>query len=126
MAKILVADDDEQVRGLIKAILEKENHEVLIAKCGNEAVQAYLNSGENVDLVITDLVMPGRLGVEVILELSRRDANIKFLAITGGERSNENPVYQPVVDLIGEASVLGKPFRIKELSDEVAAMLRSS
>lgn len=120
MAKILVVDDEAAVLCLIRQALEKREHEVLTAGCADEAIQAYLDAGEDIDLVITDLIMPGKTGLDIILELRERDVNIKILAISGGIKDTN---YLPVADLLGAVAHMSKPFKPHELTDEVERLL---
>ena len=86
MAKILVIDDDEQVRTMIKLTLEKAGFDVSEACDGNEAVAVY--DPQECDLVITDIVMPGKEGIETIMELKGINPNARIIAISGGGRIN--------------------------------------
>ena len=86
MAKILVIDDDQQVRGMIKLTLERDGFEVVEAGDGNEAIEVYCR--EEFDLVITDIVMPGKEGIETIMELLGINPQAKIIAISGGGRIN--------------------------------------
>jgi len=68
MARILIADDDQQVRVMLKMTLERAGYEVIEAEDGNEAVKQF-KSGQP-DLVVTDIVMPEKEGIETIMESS--------------------------------------------------------
>lgn len=84
MPRILVVDDDPQVRSLLGAILEREGYEVSTVGDGQEAVTAY--ESDPFDLVITDLVMPEKEGIETFNELRTFDPDVKVVAISGGGR----------------------------------------
>ncbi|MDQ5940165.1 MAG: hypothetical protein QG557_1115 [Pseudomonadota bacterium] len=64
MAKILVIDDEEQLRDLIKKMLTRDGHQILMAQDGEEGVRAFHQF--NPDLIITDIIMPNKDGIEVI------------------------------------------------------------
>jgi len=86
MPRILLVDDDCQVRTMLKLTLERAGHEVTEAEDGNQAVQKY--DPASIDLVITDIVMPEKEGIETIMELRSLDAQVKIIAISGGGRIN--------------------------------------
>ncbi len=86
MPKILLADDDHQVRDMLKLTLERAGHEVVEAKDGVQAVRLY--DPATIDLVITDIVMPEKEGIETIMELRGGDPAVKIIAISGGGRIN--------------------------------------
>jgi len=86
MPRILVVDDDAQVRTMLKLTLEREGYEIIEAGDGTEAVAAY--DSEQVDLVITDIVMPEKEGIETIMELRSTNPAVRIIAISGGGRIN--------------------------------------
>ena len=71
---------------MLKLTLERAGHEVTEAEDGNQAVQKY--DPASIDLVITDIVMPEKEGIETIMELRSLDAQVKIIAISGGGRIN--------------------------------------
>ena len=82
MAKILVIDDEEQIRGLIKRIFQSRGHMVITAD--NGAVGLKMMAQESFDLVITDIFMPEKEGMETIIEIKRDFPTVKILAVSGG------------------------------------------
>jgi CheY-like chemotaxis protein len=84
MPRILVVDDEEQIRRILRLTLERAGHEVDTAADGNEAVAKF--DPERHDLVITDIVMPEKEGIETIQELRQVSAGVKIIAISGGGR----------------------------------------
>ncbi len=84
MASILIVDDEPQVRNLLRRILERSGYTVIEAVNGIEAVNLY--KAQKPDLVITDIVMPDKEGIESIIELRRLNNDIKIIAISGGGR----------------------------------------
>ena len=82
MARILVVDDEPQVRGLIRRVLEHEGHTVELAQDGDLAVKAYRSNPA--DLVILDIYMPEKEGLETILELRDEYPEIRIVAMSGG------------------------------------------
>jgi CheY-like chemotaxis protein len=81
VAKILVAEDDEQVRGMLHQMLERAGHDVAVARDGRQAVKMYRR--EPADVMITDMAMPKKHGYEAIRELKERFPDLKSIAITG-------------------------------------------
>src|SRR5262249_25712910 len=82
MARILVIDDETQIRVLLQRVLESEGHEVFDTRDGREALT--IAESQPLDLVITDIMMPDTDGIEVITTLRRSLPGIKILAISGG------------------------------------------
>jgi two-component system response regulator (stage 0 sporulation protein F) len=120
MATILVIDDEQSIRGLIKEILEKEGHCVIEAANGREGLEVYQT--QPVDLVIMDLLMPDTDGLEATLQLTREYVDAKVIAITGAQ-GNRN--FLDVAKLFGARRALEKPFDINTLvqmvKEELAA-----
>jgi two-component system, chemotaxis family, chemotaxis protein CheY len=90
MARILVVDDEELLRETLRAFLELEGHTVLEASDGMEAVE--LCASEQPDILVTDLVMPARDGLETIRHSRRKHPGVKIVAISGrgGDSINAN------------------------------------
>jgi CheY-like chemotaxis protein len=84
MPKILVADDDADVRRVLQLFLERAGYEVTVVDNGNAAVATY--AADPHDLVITDIVMPEKEGIETIAELRVLNPEVPIVAISGGGR----------------------------------------
>ena len=82
MARILVIDDDIQIREMLRQTLEREEYEVVDAHDGKEGLRLYREAPT--DLIITDIIMPEKEGVETIIELKRDFPDVKIIAISGG------------------------------------------
>jgi len=82
MATILVIDDQEPIRALLRRALEGAGHEVLEASNGRLGLELYQK--RSADLIITDIVMPEMNGLELMLELTRNFLNVKVIAMSGG------------------------------------------
>jgi CheY-like chemotaxis protein len=80
---ILLVEDEKRLRDAMRGILELLGYRVLTAPHGEEALEVYREAEEKVDLVITDLVMPGMGGRQLVQELIRGNPNLRALAITG-------------------------------------------
>ncbi len=105
-ARILVIDDDEMVLATISAILKRDGYEVLEATNGNEG-HRHLR-GRAIDLVITDILMPHKDGIEIILELRRKFPGLKIIAISGGGQIGERDYLKMAIQF-GAFDVLSKP-----------------
>lgn len=107
MARILLIDDDDSVRTALRLLLAHSGHTVIEARNGKEGLASYERS--QVDLVITDILMPEKEGLEVLMALRNRQPPVKIIAISGGGR--QNPAgYLHTAKMMGAARVLEKPF----------------
>ena len=86
MPRILVIDDEEHVRDTLRAALESKGHTVTEACNGDEGMQLF--AAERADLVITDILMPGKDGIQTIKELRQLHPDVKIVAMSGGGRLN--------------------------------------
>jgi DNA-binding NtrC family response regulator len=82
MARILVIDDDIQILEMLRQTLEHEGYEVIDAHDGKEGMKLYREAPT--DLIITDIIMPEKEGIETIMELKRGFPDVKIIAISGG------------------------------------------
>ena len=121
MARILVIDDDRQVRTLLRMILEREGHEVIEAPDGKVGIELYRN--EPADVVITDIFMPEKEGLETIMDLRREYPEVKLIAISGGGRLKPHE-YLVVARKLGARFTLTKPFERDGLLEAVTGILK--
>lgn len=123
MACILLIDDDEQMRRVIRLVLEKEGHTVLEASDGRRGAAIFREFWQDgVDLVITDIIMPEKEGIETISELKEIDPNVKIIAMSGGGRTR-NLDFLKIAEKLGAQRSLAKPFRPHELLETVRDVL---
>jgi CheY-like chemotaxis protein len=108
MARILVIDDDELSRNIVADILIDEGHAVEAVTEGREGIT--LHRADPVDLIVTDLLMPGMEGIETIQELRKREPNPKIIAMSSGHREN-----LAIAKALGATSILAKPFSRQQL-----------
>jgi CheY-like chemotaxis protein len=120
MAKVLVIDDDPGFRRMIRMILTRLDHQVVEAGDGNEGVARFV--AERPDLVISDIVMPDKEGIETILEIRARDPAARIIAMSGGGASLGTGYLAAALKL-GANLVLSKPFRPVELAAMVEQLL---
>ncbi|MFT5370132.1 MAG: CheY-like chemotaxis protein [Candidatus Latescibacterota bacterium] len=120
MARILVVDDDGAIRGAIRRLLIIEGYEVIEAINGREAIAFYRE--QPVDLVITDIWMPDKDGLEVIRELRQISPDLPMIAMSG--RSSRGQVdFLHHAEAFGACQVLQKPFKIEDLVQSVRKFL---
>jgi DNA-binding response OmpR family regulator len=123
MAKILVFDDEPSILLMIKKMLEKAGHEVDIALNGKDGMEQFERNRP--DLVITDIIMPEKEGLETILELRKRYPALKIIAISGGGRVGPDG-YLPSAKLLGADMVFQKPLVQKEFMKAVSILLNEN
>jgi len=114
MASILIIDDEEPIRALLRTTLEAAGHEVTEAANGRIGLELYRH--RPTDLVITDILMPELNGLDLLLELTREFLHAKVIAISGA--GGEQNVLD-VAKLLGARRTLQKPFSMPELLDAV-------
>jgi DNA-binding response OmpR family regulator len=111
--RILVVDDNADLRSTIQALLQADGFEVAVA--GNGEAALALHRSSPADVVITDLFMPDKDGIETILELKKLSPKVKIVAMSGWT-STQGSDYLQVAREIGAAVTLQKPFDPQELS----------
>lgn len=116
MATIILADDEDIIRTLVRRVLQKAGHRVHEARDGQEALNLYPTVGA--DLVITDMIMPGKDGGEAIAELIRHDPQVRIIAMSGGGRGNIASILSLASEL-GARRTLAKPFTLTEFMSAV-------
>lgn len=120
MAKILVFDDEPSILLMIKKMLEKAGHEVEIALNGKEGMALFEKNRP--DLLITDIIMPEKEGLETIFELRKQYPQLKIIAISGGGRIGPDG-YLPGAKLLGANAVFTKPLVPREFLQAVTDLL---
>jgi DNA-binding response OmpR family regulator len=119
MSLVLVIDDDAQIRRMARRILSGAGHAVIEAEHGD--VGLGLLRRDHPALVLTDLVMPKKEGIETICEIRRMRPETGIIAMSGTGTSAD--LYLRVAGKLGADAVLPKPFRAAELLDTVARVL---
>lgn len=122
MARILVVDDEDDVRYALVQALATAGHDCVEASDGELALRRIADS--DVELVVTDLLMPNREGLETIMEIRANRADIKIIAISGGGRVR-NVEFLEAAKRLGADAYLRKPFRLAELTRTVDECLAS-
>ena len=112
MARILIVDDDEPIRRTLRRMLEPAGYDVVEAADGREGVELYKE--DSVDLVLMDLIMPEKEGIQAAAELRHYDPEVKIIAISGGGRIGNIQVLR-IAQKFGIEHALPKPIRLGKL-----------
>lgn len=120
MIKILVIEDDKSFRNVLVTMLQRAGYEVLEAENGNDALRHCQSC--NPDLVLTDIIMPDKEGLETIQDLQNICPDIKIIAMSGGGRFGPNS-YLPLAEKLGARKTLQKPFMRDELLAAIIEVL---
>lgn len=116
--RILVIDDELTVRQTICDVLEASGYSTEGACDGEEGLQKYKNG--RFDLVITDIVMPNKEGIETIREIRQQDPACRIIAMSGRERGG----ILPMAKKLGASGTLTKPFTASQLLETLAGILK--
>lgn len=120
MPHILLIDDDELFRKMLRDTLKELGYTVTEARDGKEGLA--LHKLKPADLVITDLIMPGQEGLETIRELRRLQPELKIIAISGGGRVSPKE-YLPIARQLGANRIFAKPIANEELKQALLDLL---
>ena len=114
--KILIVDDNTVLLEMLNEALVEKGFDVLCCNDGEVAQQKF--SEFKPDIVLTDIVMPGIDGIELLLGLRKIHPNIKIIAMSGGNRGHAE-TYLHMAEKLGANVVLVKPFEISELLEQI-------
>ena len=120
MKRILVVDDEAQIRTMLTQLLEQEGYEVQTAENGEDGFN--LVRKQVFDLVITDMIMPVKDGLKFIMELIKDYPDLKILAISGGGAIKADR-YLTMAGYLGDIATLEKPFKRDRLLELVRQQL---
>ena len=120
MARILLIDDDDALRTMLRLTLIHFGHTVIEARNGREGLDLFPHA--EADLVITDIVMPEVEGIEVLMTLRKIKPRVKIIAISGGGRVSATD-YLRIAQRLGAAKVLTKPFSNEALISAIDEVL---
>jgi DNA-binding response OmpR family regulator len=122
MPTILVIDDDVVVRETFVQILEDKGYRVLAADNGSTGMALFRS--EKPDLVITDIIMPEKEGIQTIMEMRDERADAKIIAVSGGGRIG-NTDFLKIASQLGAVAVIAKPFDPDDFLARISACLAS-
>jgi DNA-binding response OmpR family regulator len=120
VARILLIDDNESLRASLRRTLVRAGYDVRDVPGADAALREYRR--EPPDLVITDIVMPDKEGLETIRELRKLDPNAKIIAMSGAAEGRAHP-YLTLALRLGASSALEKPFSREEVLTAIAEVL---
>jgi len=123
MARILIIDDDAQLLDMLRQTLERDGYEVVGASDGKAGLIRYRENPT--DLIITDLIMPEKEGIETIIEIRRDFPDVKIIAISGGGRVDPGQ-YLSIAKSFGVQYTFAKPVERKELLKAVRALFKKN
>ena len=118
MARLLVIEDQAAVREMVCIVLRSAGHTIVEASNGDDGLKTLEH--EKVDLVLTDLVMPGTEGIATIREIRNLYPRMKIVAMSG---TGAYSLYLDAAAKLGADMVLEKPFRPDELREAIARTL---
>ena len=120
MANILIIEDDNEVREFLDSVLIRAGYKTRTAANGREGVQVFRS--QPFDLVITDIIMPEKDGIETIMDMKREQSDLRVLAISGGGRA-EPDNYLESARLLGADATMKKPFTNQEILATIKQLL---
>ena len=120
MARIIVIDDQEPIRRIVRRALEQQGHEVLDASEGEMGMR--LLERHAADVVITDIFMPGQDGILTLRQIRKQFPAVKVIVISGGDSSGLLDLRHDA-ELLGAVRSLQKPFTAAELIQTVREVL---
>ncbi len=120
MKKILIIDDEAPIRKMLAKLLERNAYEVMYAADGNQGIK--LCDEQHPDLIITDLIMPEKEGLETIRELTTKNAEIPIIAISGGGMADPK-TYLDLASKFGAVQTFSKPIENNALLSAIRDIL---
>jgi len=121
MKRILVVDDDDLFRGMLVKLLTKAGYDVTSAENGRIAEK--IQQENPVDLIITDIIMPDKEGLETIIGIRKSYPNTMIIAMSGGGRVGPVP-YLETAKSLGAQMAFSKPFKTSEILEAVRELLK--
>lgn len=118
--RILLIDDDEQFRNMVRQYLQRCGYEVTEARDGEEGVRLFLE--DPVELVISDVIMPEKEGIETVMEIKRQFPQTKIIVVSGGGWYGTDIDFDMAKKL--DAVTLKKPFELPELTAAIEQLLK--
>jgi DNA-binding NtrC family response regulator len=123
MARILIIDDESQIRSMLRLMLERVGYEIAEAPDGIEGIRQYRENPA--DLIITDLIMPNKDGIGMIIDLKKEFPKVKIIAMSGGG-VNRPEGYLDGAKKLGATRTLTKPIDRDEMLKAVKETLKDT
>ena len=121
MAVILLVEDDQGLREMLKGSLLKNKFQVIEASNGRDAINKFKKT--LIELVITDLLMPEQDGIGLIMELRKIKSDLKIIAISGGGKAGPGN-YLSIAQALGANAIFTKPFNLNLFIDKVIELTK--
>lgn len=121
MSKILIIDDDESTRTLLRLIMEEAGYYIVEAEDGNKGIKLFREN--TIDLVITDIIMPEKEGIETIIDLRKMCQDIIIIAISASSSHALPYSYLDMAEKFGAQMILDKPINKEKLLTSVKTLL---
>jgi DNA-binding NtrC family response regulator len=112
MARILVIDDEPQMRTMLRQMLERAGYDIVAAPDGKKAMELFRR--QTPDLVITDMLMPEKDGIETIIEMKGESTRVKIIAVSGGGHIGPDD-YLYMAKKLGVVRTFSKPIAMEAL-----------
>ena len=120
MKKILIIDDEKSIRSMLMQLFERNNYEVTLARDGQQGIKLYKENRP--DIIITDLIMPEKEGLETIKELKALNPDVKIIAMSGGGTVDPG-TYLDLAKRMGALCTFSKPIDNKLLVSTVKELI---
>ncbi len=120
MKKILIIDDEEAIRQMVKRLVEKAGYTAELASNGEEGIMMIEEA--SFDLVITDIIMPRKEGIEIITAIRKDYPEIRVIAMSGGGRFTPEG-YLRSAKILGADRVFTKPFNHREMMEAIDELI---
>jgi DNA-binding NtrC family response regulator len=119
--KVLVVDDEKPVRDMVGEMVESFGLQVVTTDTSDDAINICGN--DSIDILITDIVMPERNGLDLIMEFKKKFPAIPIIAVSGGGGITGQYDYLQIAKLIGAKNILRKPFSLQEIKSALDDVL---
>jgi DNA-binding NtrC family response regulator len=114
--KVLIVDDNKSYLDLLSGFLIHSGYEVVLSNNGKEAQKQFSESKP--DIVVTDIIMPGVDGIELLLGLRKINPQVRVIVMSGGNKGHAD-TYLDMAEKLGANVILNKPFKLSELLEQV-------
>src|SRR5919106_6088343 len=122
MARILVIDDQESIRRIVRRALEQDGHEVVDASDGEMGMAMLAH--HSVDVVVSDIFMPGQDGILTLRQIRKQYPAVNVIVMSGGDSTGTLDLRRDA-ELLGAVKSLQKPFTAREIVDLVTSVLEA-
>ena len=116
---ILVIDDEDMLRDVLKEVLEMVGFSALFASSGREGIQLFEENQDRVQLILMDILMPEMSGIETHKEIKALDPDMKFIFMSGFPDKDALSLRE----LVGDYVFVKKPFSVKEIVSEIRQVI---